>query len=146
VGLAALAVATPLPALASTSAPLSVGATNVPYARIERVQHPAALLVTAADVARGYLELPEGIELGIRTNSPNGYVVDVGLVGDLVSRAELWEPDHAEAPGQSLQRATRGPLRETLQVGMRLFVARGSEPGLYPWPVRFSIEPDPALQ
>jgi len=76
---------------ASGSTALSVGAHVVASARLRQDLHPAAIEVTAADVARGSVAVSGQVVTTIVTNSPEGYVLRADLADGPFRMAERRE-------------------------------------------------------
>src|SRR2546427_2464781 len=88
---AALLILTFSPAAiaASSSAQMQVSVLVVARTILTVDQQPATVEVTANDVARGYLDVPNAIAFHIRSNAANGYVLQFAAVDAPFSRAEI---------------------------------------------------------
>ena len=100
---------------------------------------PASIEVTADDVARGYVELPNSVVFHVRSNASNGYVIQFQPVMGPFSRADVSYGSSLAAVGSDgawlSQPYQRGTTSGSFNV--RLMVAPGTQPGSYAWPVRF---------
>jgi hypothetical protein len=122
----------------------TVGATVTAVARIETRSEPAELLVSAADVRRGYVDVVEPTALLISSNSPTGFALELLTVTPMLSAIIV----HGLASEQSLgaeggtviQRWQNGHTA-ALSLRFRLVLAGGLTEGHYPWPMRISVRP-----
>lgn len=125
----------PVPA---AGASLTVGATVVPYARLESAEVPGSVNITAADVSQGWVRASVPLSLAVRTNSREGYRVNFRFVGAFVTGARLADgsQDWELEPGNpTLVRGSDGPTREVLELEVRLTLAPDAVPGVYYWPL-----------
>jgi hypothetical protein len=147
-GLALLALAVgPAPAKeARTSFPVS--ATVVAIAKIDRQTIPARLEISALDLERGFVDLPDPLALDIHSNSPGGFVLDVMTLAPLVSSLEIHGLDSDARLGADggliVQRWQRAQTVH-LSLRLRLGLAPGVVAGSYPWPMRIGVRPLEAL-
>ena len=136
--LTAVVAATPLFA-ASKSASLTVSVEVIARTIMTVDSQPSTVEITAGDVARGYVDLPQSVAFHVRSNAANGYTVQFQPVTGPFSRADInWGSSQAAvgADGAWLsQPHQQGVTTGTFNV--RLTVAPGTQPGSYAWPVRF---------
>jgi len=137
-------VATSTPA--ASSAAFTVGARVRPIARIERLAAPAAILLTDADLARGWVDLPEPVNLEVRANTRGGCDLQLDLDTDVALAIEIGglrpEPVLLGSGGRFGPTLT-GPGRARLSLPLRLHLAPGVRAGLQPFPVRLSAAARP---
>ena len=139
---AASAVATGSGAKASASLDFTISVPHVMQLRL--LGHPAAIDVTADDIARGSITV-SGAQLDLLVNDRDGYVI----------RAQLGNPVFAAArvlglPGELVVGAQSATLRMASMVGRprpapmpvsyELQISPGATPGRYSWPVALSLE------
>lgn len=109
---------------------------NVEY----RVQN---LQITAADVARGYVEVPAAIRLNVRTNDPSGYLVEYALTApELVASVEVLN-GHEISTLSSPQGWMHRPFTstsETQEWTLRLNLRSNVAPGTYPLPLTVAVQ------
>lgn len=136
--LAAFVAATPL-AAASKSASLTVSVEVIARTIMTVDSQPAAVEVTAGDIARGYIEFPSSVVFHVRSNAANGYVIQFQPLLGPFTRADVTYGGSFAAVG-----ADGAWLSQPYQQGttsgsfsVKLTLAPGSQPGSYPWPVRF---------
>ncbi len=132
------------PAAVTARAQMPVGATVLARALIAEEQSPAVLEVSAADVARGYVDVRGATRLTVANTSPYGFALDVWpavpvfralVVGGLGAEARLGDDG-----GAIVQRGQRGAALP-LTLDLRFQLAPGVAPGRYPWPLRYSVHP-----
>jgi hypothetical protein len=128
----------------------TVSATVNPMARIEQQSEPAQIEITAADLRRGYLDVPLPTTLLVRSNSPSGFALDLqtivpmlesvivhGLAGDQSLGAEGGSIVQRWRDGET----SRGAQSRSLSLRFRLVLLPGLQAGTYPWPVRMAVRP-----
>jgi hypothetical protein len=136
--IAAFVVTCPLIA-ASKSASLTVSVEVIARTILTVDSQPATVEVTAADLTRGYIDIPNSVLFHVRSNASNGYVIQFQPVSGPFTRADVTYGSSLAAVG------TEGAwLSEPYQQGttsgsmnVRLVLTPGTQPGSYAWPVRF---------
>jgi hypothetical protein len=126
----------------SKSSQLSVSVEVVARTLLTIDAQPATIDVTAEDVARGYVDLPQAVQFHIRSNAADGYRVRFEPMSfPFRSAAITWENALATISSGEGSWITRSYERGTTAgaFNVRLNLAPGSEPGTYPWPVHFSV-------
>lgn len=139
---------------------LEIQATVMRMLQMTGVRQPASVQVTAADVARGYVDVPDAVVFNVKTNNPEGYAVHLQLVGVATSSAFAdadtqlppfraaaanWETQTLafgqEGAIASFQKPGIGMALASHHLGFRLSLAAGSAPGVYGWPVSLYVTP-----
>ena len=105
------------------------------------------LVVTKADISRGYVDAPFATRINVNSNNPAGYLLSFEVINGgesffnsvsvfvhgrevhLSSKGGCWIP----------RPYIRGGLTEDLDY--RFILANNAEPGTYPWPVIVSVQP-----
>jgi hypothetical protein len=127
---------------AASSAAVVVGATVVPFVRVEALSEDPSFTLTASDVERGLAEVAGAISMSVRTNSPRGYYLDFEIVSDEIWGVEiLGLPTRAfvVAPRGRVLMPTQGPMTESLDLGFRVHLSDRARPGAHPWPIAVSV-------
>lgn len=142
---AALGLSAPPAAIAGAHT-IEVQATVVHRASISALRAPRRITVTADDVARGYVELAQPVEIEVRTNNPGGVVLGFNLNSPQVSGARFEGEDlqlsvAAGAAVLRVPKAGAGLSTRTLRLRTRLMLAPGAKPGVIAWPVALFIAP-----
>ena len=125
--------------LALGSGTLSITAVVAKFASVGVYGQPAALVVTRADIARGYIEIARGARLELASNSAAGMRLEFlnALAGGPVLGIEV-----AGMPGGGLiAGAARGISKSTYVIRYRIALAPAARPGIYPWPVQVVASP-----
>ena len=101
---------------------------------------PAAVTVTAADIARGYVDVPQAVAFRVRSNSREGYSLTFQPVAFPFSAAEVrWGAQAATVEGGDWMASMSHPYQQGGSAGslaVRLKLSAGAEPGTYAWPLQ----------
>jgi len=134
----AVAIAAPLLAGTSSST-LSVSVQVVARTILTVDSQPSTVDITATDIARGYIDLPQSVLFHVRSNAANGYTIEFQPVSYPFSRADVTWGGATAAVGTDgawlTEAYQQGTTTGTLNV--RLSLAPGTQAGTYAWPVRF---------
>jgi hypothetical protein len=133
-------------ALANPSGELRVSAVVRKIARLQVLAQPQFVRVTEGDVARGYVEVIAPVQVAVRSNTRDGYMLAFDPRADFFRQAHVRGLDVplqvGPAGGVIAQRASASPARETvLALGFRFELAPSAREGVYPWPFQLSAEP-----
>lgn len=114
--------------------------------RLKTMRQPVQLVVTARDVAAGFVEIERGMELELLSNLRGGHALQFSLASPVVRAADvsgLNQPVHIAGSLAEVwfPRAARGATRTTLILGFRLLLAANAQPGVYDWPVSMTLIP-----
>src|SRR6185503_18513295 len=93
--------------------------------------HPETLVVTQADVSRGYHDVGPGPRLRVKTNSREGVQIVFLASGDVVRAVRVGGSGEALSfPGTA-----RGAATHEVELDYRLILRPDARAGVYPWPV-----------
>jgi hypothetical protein len=125
---------------------LTVSATILKRASLQVLAQPSSVLVTAADLARGYVDVPTASQVAVRSNAPAGYLLEFASQGDfmrqIVVRGLETDVQLSPAGGMVSQRASgKGVTKTTLALGFRFLLSESAQEGTYAWPMRLSVVP-----
>lgn len=131
---------------AAASQPLNVTANVLKQASMRVLAQPAAVVVTTADIRRGYVDAPDSVHLSIRSNSAEGYVLDFAGEGDFIRRIQVTglgsEVQMGPAGGLVPQSgAMSRPVNTSVLLTFRFILSDVAKPGTYRWPMRLSAWP-----
>jgi hypothetical protein len=127
---------------------VTVTATIAKHASLQVLAEPASLVITAADLARGYVDVPGASQVAIQSNTSDGYLLEFASQGDFMrqilvhglrSGVVQLSPDGgvvAQSGG-----ASAGITKTTLTLGFRFLLSPSARQGAYAWPVRLSVTP-----
>jgi hypothetical protein len=122
---------------------LQVTATVSPVAHLEAVV-PAPLLITSADLARGFVDAPHPLRLHVYSNSRAGFALDVVAQSPWFTAVAIEGLDTQVTLGAEggtiVQRWQDAPSR-TLELRLRFRLEHGLPPGLYAWPLQLRARP-----
>ena len=98
------------------------------------------------DIARGYVDVPQAVELAVKSNVPQGYTLQFEVDGGPVRGARLVfaQGSLQVGPGGAFaSRAATGPglWRDRLEMRIRFELSAAATPGPHPWPLRVALLP-----
>jgi hypothetical protein len=125
---------------------VTVSATILKRASLQVLAQPSSVLVTAADIARGYVDVPAASQVAVRSNAPAGYLLEFASQGDfmrqILVRGLETDVQLSPAGGMVSQRAAgKGVTKATLALGYRFLLSESAQEGTYAWPMRLSVVP-----
>ncbi|MDQ3059421.1 MAG: hypothetical protein M3R45_07815 [Pseudomonadota bacterium] len=129
----------------SDEAKLIVTATILKRASLEVLAQPGSVRLTAADISRGYVDVPGPLQVAVHNNSADGYMLTFENQGEFIRQTlvrGLGQDVQLDALGGSvvMQSASgRGMQRITLHLGFRFALADSARQGVYAWPMRLSV-------
>ena len=130
----------------SDKARLAVSATILKRASLQVLAQPGPVQLTAADISRGYVEVPGALQVAVQNNSADGYMLTFESQGEFIRQTlvrGLGSDVQLDALGGTvLQSASgRGVQKVTLHLGFRFALADTARQGVYAWPMRLSVTP-----
>jgi hypothetical protein len=131
-------------AAASGSQNLVVTATVLKRASLRVLAQPSAVVVTSADVEKGYVDVPAPAQVAIQSNSPSGYLLEFSNAGDFMRQIlvkGLTNDVQLSPAGGAITQSpsSSGVTRTTLALGFRFLLSASTQQGTYPWPIRMSV-------
>jgi hypothetical protein len=132
----------PLQTVAQTR--LTVSATILKRASLKVLAQPSAVEVTAADIARGFVDVPTAATIAIRSNSQAGFQFEFASVGEFVRGLEVrgLGGNVQLGPEGGFVHQVAGPAIETiLNLGIRFDLTADARAGVYAWPLRMAVTP-----
>jgi hypothetical protein len=143
----ALLMVAPAPALATgADVAVSVSATVLKKATLQVLSQPSAVSITPADIARGYVDVSVPAHVAVKSNSPNGYLLEFASQGEffrqIVVRGLANDVQLSAAGGAVMQPAApSGVTRAQLDLAFRFLLTDSAQPGTYSWPVQLTVSP-----
>lgn len=116
---------------AAQAADLGITAVVARSAKVLLRGQPPSVTVTREDVERGYVDLPAGPRLDVRSNSPEGLAVAVLSAHPMLG---------VELRGGLTSLVLPAGVR-SLDLNYRVLLAPGALPGTYAWPVQVIATP-----
>ena len=140
VAIALIAIANPIYAGSST-AEMTVTARVIARTILSVNSQPASVNVTADDILRGYVDVPQAMTFTVRSNARDGYALSFQPVNFPFSAADVeWNGQTTVVQsGNSWAASMIHPYQQGGSVGaltVRLRLAAAAEPGTYSWPVQ----------
>jgi hypothetical protein len=125
------------------TAKLTVTAYVIPYVQLKLLSQVSEIAITKADIQRGYLDVPSGSRLELKTNSHLGYL--------LTFDSSLWLFKEVQVQGLinpvvliSGHAVVHQPSAKgtwTMDLSYRFILSEETKPGSYPWPLSLSVLP-----
>jgi len=122
----------------SNTAQLSVSVQVIARTILTVASQPQTIDITSADVARGYVDVPQAVVFSVRSNAANGYRMQFEPVSHPFGRAEINWGNTVVSVGAEGTWLTR-PYQQGTTAGslnVRLMLSPNAAPGNYEWPVR----------
>lgn len=144
--LGSLAAPTDAVAAGSSTSTLTVTATVLRHANLRVMAQPASVVITQADIARGYVDVPAASQVEIKSNSPGGYMLVFESQSDFVRQTQvrgLGNEVQLGATGGVIAQPSPGAGmgKTTVALGFRFILADDARPGVYAWPMQMSVMP-----
>ena len=141
------AVAGCLPSLSeagSNDAKLTVTATVMKHASLQVLAQPTSVVVTAADIVLGYVDVPSPSHVAILSNSQSGYMLMFAIEGEFLRQIlvrGLGSDVQLDSAGGGVARRPegRGMSKATLNLAFRFMLSDSAKQGVYAWPMRLSV-------
>jgi len=108
------------------------------------VEQPYAITITAADVARGYVEIPAASQLRVTSNNPAGYVIDFFSRLPIFTSVRVSSGDVSAdlgPDGGAIIEHRRQGRDMPLHLSFRFNLATQIQPGTYAWPLALNVRP-----
>jgi len=138
--LALTAMSAPLYAAGSNTAQMNVSVQVIARTILTVDVQPSAVNITADDIARGYVDVPQAVAFRVRSNSRAGYTLTFQPVNFPFSAAEVrWGAQSAVVEGGDWMASLSHPYQQGSSAGslaVRLRLSAGVEPGSYAWPLQ----------
>lgn len=130
----------------SSAVGLTLSATVRKHASLQVLAQPASVTLTAADIARGYLDVPQPAQLAVTSNTAQGFMLIFTNQGAFVRQVRvtgLGRDVQIGAGGGVATHAATGRGRNTvnLELGYRFELAAVAQQGVYAWPMLVSVQP-----
>ena len=127
----------------TAGAEIGVSVTVMARTLINSESRPRQLEVSAADVARGYVDVQRATRLLVSNTNRRGYLLSVWpqvqVFSTIVVRSEDTQSELGADGGEIFERRWGQML--SLALDLRFMLAPGMKPGIYPWPVKFQVSP-----
>jgi hypothetical protein len=111
--------------------------------RVEFQSQPATLIITAEDIARGYVEVGSATVLKVKSNVRDGYLLHFVIAGgpftgiQVIDGTRIIELDRSSGflhmPNEGIEQQ-----EETKYIGYRFILSPDAKPGEYRWPIQLN--------
>ncbi len=127
----------------SVSGTMQVSVQVIARAVVTIDSQPASVNVTAEDIARGYVDVEAPIVVRVRTNSRQGYLLQVENQSESFSSIELTSGNVAMNVGshESLLRRPYVSGGDVMPLRARLHLSSAATPGSFVLPLAFAASP-----
>jgi hypothetical protein len=141
-GLTPLFPVMPAAQAAQSSAAMQVSVRVVAGAKLHSSYQARQIEISAADVARGQVEVAAASRFSVLTHMGAGYLIQLDPVG------HVFESVHVDGLGNAIQLGAdggaivrRGPQASDLthELSFRFILHPATRPGTYPWPLLLSV-------
>lgn len=129
---------------AERHAVIHVGASVRPHVELRVAEYPRTLSISAADVRAGFVEVRAASMLDIRSNSREGYVVEIRPMHPGFSEVDISYGDGiAHMAGEPIRLVRRDVTQAagTLRLSYRFRLPPDTHPGTYTWPLEVAAVP-----
>ena len=127
---------------------LSVSVNVLAVAHLDIESTPNDIELTAADLARGFVEVVQPTQVVVRSNSAQGYALEVLPLTRMASAILVSGLDTSTslgADGGTVVQRWRSPGPVHLALRYRFELAPGLSAGRYPWPIHLAVRPLEAI-
>lgn len=117
---------------------ITVSATVVARVSQSLIHQVSRLNVTEEDIRRGFIEIPSGTVLQIKTNNRTGYVLYFEGENELFKEVTVMDKERAtilSPNGGFLYQPYSGDV-EVKNLSYKLLLRENIQPGLYSWPMK----------
>ncbi|HEV3239928.1 MAG TPA: hypothetical protein VG429_05960 [Casimicrobiaceae bacterium] len=108
------------------------------------VEQSAEITITAADIARGYVDIPAASQLRVTSNNPAGYIVDffsrLPIFTSVRVSSSGGGADLGPDGGAIIERGRQG-RDMPLNLSYRFNLIAQVQPGTYPFPLALNVRP-----
>ncbi len=101
-------------------------------------RQPSSLVITDADVVRGYVELPGAVQFQVRSNVRQGYMIRFDALPEPFAKAQVEWNQTQVVVGTADQAFVAQPYvrgATAIHASVRLDLSPTTTSGTYPWPL-----------
>ncbi|MES2942689.1 MAG: hypothetical protein V4772_07460 [Pseudomonadota bacterium] len=125
---------------------LLVTATVLKHASLQVLAQPGSVILTAVDIARGYVDVSSPAQVAVMSNTQGGYMLMFDSQGEflrqtLVKGLSTDVQLGASGGGVAQRSSGRGMSKTLIDLGFRFVLSESARQGVYPWPLRLSVTP-----
>lgn len=123
---------------------LHVSAKVLPYVKYDIQHQEVYLTLTQKDIDRGYKDISNATIISVKTNSVNGYLLNIFISNNIFSKVILSDGTndyYLSEMGGEVHFMYNGRNYVTKELTFRFNLLADIKPGTYAWPVSFMIRP-----
>ena len=120
---------------------ISVGATVLPSAKLSVLYQTSQLTIDSADIGRGYMDVPAGSRIEVKSNSRDGFVLTFNAMSNLFKAVQITGLGgivELGGEGGTVVQRKSGRQVSSLELGYRFILSSEVRPGSYAWPIALS--------
>lgn len=126
----------------SNTALMNIRTRVLPIAKHTIIHQKNNLIITRADIERGYVDVQRAMILSIKTNSTNGYLLGFSVVNDLFRELRVLDGNNTytvSRSGGEVHMPYEGMNYVRKELSFRFYLFEDAKPGTYYWPVALMI-------
>jgi hypothetical protein len=127
---------------AALGAQIGVSATVIANAVAKVERQVGYIEIEHADVARGYVDVPNATRFSVRTNSRNGYLMVFYPLLDIFESAQVTDANirtNLEHDGGAIVHRDSLPADSMQSLSYRFYLNASVQPGTYPFPLQMQV-------
>jgi len=127
----------------ASSAELRVSATVLPYTQMSVHNQSAMLIITETDISRGYVDVPVGSSIEVKSNSRDGHYLSFESSEAIFKQVRIDGLGKTAllGAGSSIVPFAMEGREVRINLSYRFILAEDIKPGAYPWPLTVSVIP-----
>jgi hypothetical protein len=128
------------------SAKVMISARVLDHTRMQLLNQVQELVITAADVTRGYVKVTAASRINVKSNNPAGYLLAFDVMN---GSSTIFDSLNVIVDGREVQLSPGGGgwipqpyIRGgvTMDLSYRFTLVKGVQPGTYSWPLMVSVQ------
>jgi len=127
------------------SAKMQISVTIQKSVRVSVKSNPETMQITAADVARGYVDLPQHSRIDIQSNSSDAFALEFhgsdasGVIREVEVSGAGREARIGASGGMMMLASVSQPgVAQAIELRYRVHLTQNAQPGTYAWPMRLT--------
>jgi hypothetical protein len=127
---------------ASKKTSLEIRARVLPFAEYSILHQEGSLVVTQADIDRGYVDIQRAMVFSMKTNNVNGYMLGFFVDSGPFSGITVFDGSSTHmlsGSGGEVMMPYEGMHSVTKELNVRVHLAADAQPDTYQWPVALMI-------
>lgn len=127
----------------SANAEMRVSATVLPYTQMSVHNQSTMLIITETDIARGFVDVPVGSSIEVKSNSRDGHYLSFESSDAIFKQVRIDGLGKTAllGAGSSVVPFAMEGREVRINLSYRFILAEHVKPGAYPWPLTVSVIP-----